>query len=126
MKILIIEPHQLLGATYQQALARAGHDAAWCRDAQAAIQTADAAPPDVIVLELQLPRYSGVEFLYELRSYAEWQDIPVVLHTLVPASRLASSRHHFVRLGVSAYLYKPTTTLQQLTRAVNEAALTLA
>lgn len=116
MNILLVEPNHTLGGIYRQALAKAGHEVSVAKSAQAAVYLADKSCPDVVVLEMQLPGHSGVEFLYEFRSYPEWQDIPVVLHTFVAEQDLAA----LSGLNVAAYLYKPAAKLKQLVRTVGE------
>ena len=37
--------------------------------------------PDVIMLDLVMPEMDGFEFLVEMRSRAEWRDIPVLVVT---------------------------------------------
>lgn len=118
MNILLIEPNNLLADVYKKSLERAGHAVAVGRDAQNAVLVADGNTPDIVVLELQLPGHSGVEFLYEFRSYPEWQDIPVILHTMVPEQEFSLP----AQLNVAGHLYKPVTSLKQLVRAVNELA----
>ncbi len=118
MHILLIEPDRQLSTTYGDVLRRAGHTVAICHEPQSAVHMADRQRPDLVVLELQTPRHSGIEFLYEFRSYPEWQNIPVVVQTFVPRHSLAVQQ--FEQLGVTQYLYKPAASLQQLMRAVNQ------
>jgi DNA-binding response OmpR family regulator len=120
MKILLIEPNRNLAATYRQALERAGHTVDWQQAAQAAVSSADGKRPDAIILELQLAAHSGIEFLYEFRSYADWQTIPVIVHSFVPKENLMLQREQLQAFGIANVLYKPTTSLKQLLRAVNE------
>ena len=122
MNILLVEPDNIEAATYRAALEREGHKVAHARSAQAAVHEADQKQPDVVVLELQLPRHNGVEFLYEFRSYAEWLELPVVVHTYVPPHELAQASILERELGVVRNLYKPETTLEQLCGAVRMAA----
>jgi DNA-binding response OmpR family regulator len=121
-QVLIIEPDRLLARTYAQAFKHAGHDACACASAQAAVQLADIAQPDVVVLELQLVAHSGIEFLYEFRSYPDWQNIPVIIHSNVPPAEFNDSidmlRKH---LRVISYHYKPSTSLRVLVKAVDAA-----
>ncbi len=118
--ILLIEPDRLLAETYCQALTSAGHQVVPCASAQAAILAADQVKPDVVVIELQLIEHSGIEFLYEFRSYTDWQTIPVIVQTHVPASEFATNRQSLKKqLGVEVYLYKPQTLLKQLISSVN-------
>jgi DNA-binding response OmpR family regulator len=119
--VLVIEPDRLLAASYHQALTSAGHTVIVCAGAQAAIMAADHSRPDLVILELQLVEHSGIEFLYEFRSYVDWQTIPVILQTQVPPAEFNGNRQLLTgELGVATYLYKPQTSLRQLLRAVSE------
>lgn len=119
--ILLIEPDRLLAETYRQCLETAGHTVVPCASAQAAVLAADQQKPDVIVLEIQLIEHSGIEFLYEFRSYPDWQNIPVVVHTHVPPVEFANNGLLLrEELGVAAYLYKPVTSLKKLQRTISE------
>lgn len=114
MHILLIEPDTILADTYSKAFTRAGHQVTHVRGAQQAISAADDKRPDVVVLELQLAAHSGSAFLYEFRTYGDWLEIPIVLHTLIPPDTLRVYERSFAELGVVAQLYKPQTTLRQL------------
>ena len=120
-RILLIEPDRLLGVTYAQALTAAGHSPKLATTAQQAIHAADASMPDLIILELQLIEHSGIEFLYELRSYRDWQDTPVIIQTQVPPGEFNASRQILQeQFGVKVYLYKPHSSLRDLIGHVNE------
>ncbi len=119
--ILLIEPDRVLAKLYHHAIVGRGHSVVPCASAQAAVLSADQQTPDLVVLELQLIEHSGIEFLYEFRSYGEWQDIPVIAHTQVPISEFAANWQLFKQeLGIAAYLYKPTTSLRQLLANIDE------
>lgn len=120
--VLMLEPDAILAKTYRRALEQAGYEVRRTVSAQDAVFLVDEKLPDVILVEIQLVAHSGVEFLYELRSYPEWQRIPVLIHSMIPPSEFEDSMELLRgRLNVSAYLYKPQTTLQSLLRAVREA-----
>lgn len=117
--ILVIEPDRVLAETYYEALTSAGHGVVVTPSAQTAIMVADEINPDIIVLELQLIEHSGIEFLYELRSYVDWQNIPVIILTQVPPGEFTDNAQILKQqLGIATYLYKPQTSLQQLVEAV--------
>lgn len=121
MNILLIEPDKILAHNYGIALKNAGHTVTWVNNAQAAIHAIDESVPTVIVLELQLAMHNGIEFLYELRSYAEWQHIPVIIQSMVDRVRLGSVEYMFEGLGIVDYLYKPVTKLRHLVYSVERA-----
>ncbi|MBP7807060.1 response regulator [Candidatus Saccharibacteria bacterium] len=118
-RVLLIEPDQRLGKTYQQALSRQ-HQVTVAHTAQQAIHSSEDFVPDVIVLDPQIARHNGVEFLYELRSYEDLQNIPVVLlvsmHPEMFSVPIATQR----QLGIVQVLYKPQTSLKQLQDTVTK------
>lgn len=119
--VLLLEPNTLLAKTYTQLFEHVGYAVGHATGAQEALAIADKRTPDVVVLELQLPMHSGVEFLHEFRSYSEWLKIPVVVNTLSPPSRLAALYVALQNdLGVTALLYKPQTSLQVLLRTMRQ------
>jgi len=121
MHILLVEPDKLLARSECQALEQAGHSVMVAATAQVAIQAADERRPDIVLLELQLVSHSGIEFLYEFRSYSDWQSIPVVALTQVPPAEFSGSAELLKHeLGVVAYHYKPRTSLTKICRIVNE------
>jgi DNA-binding response OmpR family regulator len=120
MRVLLVEPDRVLAATYMRILQRQGCEVQHAISAQMAVQLADTATPDVVVIELQMLRHNGVEFLYEFRSYSEWLHIPVIIHSFVPVRELAMTKPIQQELGVRQVLYKPTTSLQKLCTAIRQ------
>lgn len=122
--VLLIEPNKVLANVYSAALTDVGYTVRTCATAQTALIAADEMCPDVVVMELQLVAHSGVEFLYEFRSYADWQSIPVIVHTQISPTQhgksLVAARQQF---GIVEYLYKPLTDLPALLRAVQDTAV---
>ena len=123
MKILLVEPDVLLAQTYTGALEHAGHEVNVAGTAQTAIHAADDTTPDLVVLEMQLVSHSGIEFLYEFRSYDDWRDVPVLALSQVPPGEFMGTWELLQsELGVRKYLYKPRTTLAKLLKTVDEFA----
>jgi DNA-binding response OmpR family regulator len=125
--ILLIEPDAVLAHTYTQALTHAGHHVHAARTAQQAILTADTQHPDIVILEMQLSGHSGIEFLYEFRSYPEWQTVPVIILSMIPEREFSGSRAILkTELSIDSFWYKPTTTLDRLVTVVNARTASLA
>ena len=119
--VLLVEPDKILGSVYASALRAKGYDVCHVMTAQEAVIAADERCPDIVVCEIQLVRHSGIEFLYEFRSYTDWQTIPVIILSSVPAMEFDSSRNGLQdHLGVHKYLYKPSTSLAQLLRMIED------
>ncbi len=119
-KILLLEPDSMLGQTYQTALEYKGYSVDWCQDAQTAIQSVDSGLPDLIITELQLALHNGIEFLYELRSYNEWQTIPIMILSNVPALERTLLRVLWQHIRITTYHYKPLTKLHEFLASVEE------
>lgn len=116
--ILLIETDKILASNIQKFLKRHGHKVTWHTSAQGGIDLADRQRPDAVVLDLQLAGHSGVEFLHELRSYGDWQNIPVVVFSAIHPDSLGGEVEAKTSLTISAYIHKPTATLAKLTEAI--------
>ena len=119
--VLLIEPDMLLARHTREYLEGCGHSVQWRSDAQAAINGADEISPDIVVMEMQLATNSGMEFLYEFRSYADWQHVPIIILTSVPRADFDSSSILWEQLEVVAYYYKPEATLSRVARTIDQA-----
>ncbi len=122
MHILLIEPDKIQAQLVTEAIQRNDYTVTHVVSAQAAVHSVDELLPDVIVLELQLPRHNGIEFLYELRSYHEWLRIPVIVYSHVPPREFDQMAAFSKELGVIQALYKPRTSLAALCDAIRKAA----
>lgn len=120
-QILLVEPDRVLANLYSKALTSSGHQVEVATSAQSAIHAVDHLKPAVVILELQLINHSGIEFLYEFRSYPEWQNIPVLVLSNIPLVEFAGSQALLAKeLGVDSYFYKPATSIKRLISAVNQ------
>lgn len=123
MKILLVEPDKVLAGTTLREFDAQGHAVRWARNAQTAVDAVDADMPDVIILELQLGIHNGIELLYELRSYTEWQGIPVVLYTINRRVCDEDFVETLGQLGVRGIYYKTEVNPRQLRQKINQLQL---
>lgn len=118
-RVLIVEPDVRLAKIFAKALLSQRHEVMAATTAQDAVIAADEQQPDIVLLELQLTAHSGIEFLYEFRSYADWRQVPVIVVSVVPPAEFEKSHQLlYERLGVAAYHYKPQTNLRTILQAV--------
>lgn len=123
--ILLIESDKLLAANIGSYLKRKGHSVDWQVNPQEALARADSKKPDLVILDLFLAQNSGVEFLYEFRSYPDWFDTPVIILSSLAAEDIKTSVPSLEHLNVAAFHYKPVTSLDALTYAVEQALQTV-
>lgn len=116
--ILLVEPNKLFAQTIQKSLAKSGYKVRLATGASAAIASADEQKPDLVVLEIQLAKHNGIEFLYEFRSYPDWQGVPVIIYSQIPPSRFKLMQKELTLLGIYSYFDKTKTSLARLLAAV--------
>ena len=78
-KILIIEDDQLVANIYRNKLASDGFKVEFALDGQAGLDMLHAFHPDVVILDLMLPKVSGVEVLKRIRALPNLQQLPVIV-----------------------------------------------
>jgi len=80
-KILLIEDEKILGEMYTTRLEKEGFSVERVVDAENGIELAKTSKPDLILLDLLLPKMSGSEALYVLKENPETKDIKVIIFT---------------------------------------------
>ena len=118
MRILLVDTHR---AT-QIAVAKTftDYELVIATDAGTAILAANANTPDLVMLELSLRGHSGMEFLYEFRTYSDWATIPVIIYSTILIDSTVQKSKAWKSLGVDTYLYKPETSLELLKNTVEK------
>jgi CheY-like chemotaxis protein len=81
MKILLVEDSKFLRIATERALARAGYTMSTAMDGEQALEFAREKLPDLILLDMLLPKMSGPEVLKALKKDPVTADIPVVVFT---------------------------------------------
>jgi DNA-binding response OmpR family regulator len=102
MRVLIVEDDQALGAFLKSGMELAGHQVGWVGDGDAALVYAASHRPDLIVLDLSLPKRDGMEVLAELR--ARNDDASVLVLT---GRNELNARVRCLDLGADDCLLKP-------------------
>jgi len=78
-KILIIEDDQVVANIYRNKLAVEGYQVEVTLDGEGGLKLMRTFRPDAIVLDLMLPKMSGVEVIKEIRSETEFSGLPVIV-----------------------------------------------
>lgn len=82
-RILIIEDETVFRMVYQDAFTNYGYEAITAEDGESGWQMAKTEKPDMILLDLNLPKLHGLEVLKNIRSDDEIRDIPVIILTVL-------------------------------------------
>lgn len=62
-KVLVVEDEQALSAAYEMILNKAGYEVTTAYDGHEALAVVEEISPDIILLDLKMPRMDGIEFL---------------------------------------------------------------
>ena len=81
MRILVVEDDRTIRQMYRSALMLAGYDVDAVDDGLPALRRLEEDRPDLVVLDLHLPRVDGLSVLGELRATSGICNIPVVVVT---------------------------------------------
>ena len=78
-KILLIEDEKVLAEMYQEKLSESGFEVIWTTEAKDGLELARKEKPDMVLLDILLPRENGVFFLNQLRKDPQISSIPVMV-----------------------------------------------
>ncbi len=116
-KILIIEEDKFLIKLYGDKLRREGFEVIEAITGEEGSHKTSIEKPDLIILDLVLPRKSGFEVLSEIKLNPETKDIPIII--LSNLSQEADIKMG-LELGTATYLVKTDFSINQLPAIVKE------
>jgi CheY-like chemotaxis protein len=102
--ILVVEDNERNLKLLRDVLEYAGYDVHAARTAEDGIALAASEPPDLVLMDLQLPGIDGMEALRRLRESPRTADIPVVA---VTAQAMKQDRERALQAGFDGYVEKP-------------------
>ena len=83
-------------------------------NAQSAIAKIDKVEPDLILCEVLLTGHNGLEFMHELRSYPEWQGIPLIVLSRIDKLDIQITKKNMMDYGIIDVWYKPEVSMKSL------------
>ena len=117
VQVLLIEDDGALAQMYQLKLERDGYTVRVAGDGEEAQRLIDQELPDLIFLDIRLPKMDGLVFLEWLRGIERTRNIPVVIVSNYSEQELVSRG---LQLGALEYLVKSQTTPGRLSEGVPE------
>ncbi len=103
-KILVVDDERSIVRLVQVNLERAGYEIVTAYDGVEALEKVKDEMPDMVVLDVMMPRMDGFEVLKNLQADPRYQDIPVIMLT---AKAQDADIFKGWASGVSSYLTKP-------------------
>jgi DNA-binding response OmpR family regulator len=110
-KVLVVEDDRISREALSRILKMAGYETVCVDDGAAALKTVASAPPDAVLLDLNLPRTSGWDVLKYLRGNATTRAVPVII---LSGERSQRQRKRALELGANGYLVKAEHPLSEM------------
>ena len=114
-KILLIEDEKILVEMYKGKLEQAGFDVVLALDAEEGFIVAQKEKPDLVVLDILLPKGNGIYFLEKLRGDSDIAETKVVAFSNYDG---IETKKKAFELGVEDYLIKTNYTPQELVEKI--------
>ncbi len=103
-RILLVEDNPATMEVMQQELEILGYEVAVARDGVEAVEMANSELPDLIIMDILMPKMDGGEATKQIRKNPKTQAIPVLAAT---AKALPEDRERCLESGCDGYIAKP-------------------
>ena len=116
LRFLVVDDNEDIRDVFCRLVERAGHVASTAYDGQDAVETLERERFDVMLLDLTMPRMTGVEVVRWLR---DRPDVAPALRIVVISAWAGENRAVLQELGITTVMQKPL-RIQQLTDLIAE------
>jgi len=116
-KILLVDDDNVFSEMYKLRLEASGYDVVIVEDGEKALVAAMQEKPDLILLDVMMPKINGLDTLDILKSTAETKDIPVIILTALLKD---VNEVRGLMSGAAGYLVKSEVTPAQVVEKIEE------
>ena len=102
--VMVVDDSLTVRRVTQRLLSREGFQVVLAKDGVDALQQLQAITPDVMLVDIEMPRMDGFDLTRNVRSDERTRHIPIIMITSRTA---AKHRNYALELGVNEYLGKP-------------------
>ena len=117
MNILIVDDSKFLRMANERALIKAGHNVISAGDGEEGLRLVSERKPDLVILDMLLPKMSGPDVLRAIRKNSETAKVPVMVLTSLPQA----NEDKLIGEGATAYFAKSSLTIDKETGPFVEA-----
>jgi two-component system cell cycle response regulator DivK len=108
-KVLVVEDNPKNMRLIKMVLGNKGYSLLEATDGEEALAVAVEGRPDLIIMDIQLPKMNGLEVTRRLRQTPGFSQVPIIALT---ASAMEGDRDKIIEAGCDAYVSKPIDTRQ--------------
>jgi DNA-binding response OmpR family regulator len=110
-RVLVVEDDEAMAVALRDGFAYEGHEVTVARDGEAGLALAREQPPDLMILDVMLPRMNGLEVCKLLRG--EGSELPIIMLT---ARGQEIDKVLGLKLGADDYVTKPFSFMELMAR----------
>lgn len=103
-KILVVDDNQDSRELVVKILKKMGYQMIEAADGEEALEKAIAENPDIILMDISIPKIDGYEVTRRLKSQVKFKDIPIIALT---AHAMKGDREKAIEAGCEGYISKP-------------------
>ena len=111
--VLVVDDEPNIVLSLQFLMKQAGFEVRVARDGEEALNAVADAPPDLVLLDVMMPKRDGYEVCQMIRANPAWQDIRIIMLT---AKGREIEREKGIALGADDYITKPFSTREVVDR----------
>lgn len=115
--ILFIEDESTLQKTFGEVLEQEGYEMISALDGESGLRMAKAKKPDLILLDLILPKIHGFEVLKKIKEDKEIRDIPIIILTNLEGMKDVDRA---IEMGATTYLVKAQYSLEEVLKKIKQ------
>jgi len=115
-RILVVDDEPNIVLSLEYLMQQAGYEVTTATDGAQALDAIKAAPPDLVLLDVMMPKHDGYEVCQLVRNHPEWREVKIVMLT---ARGREVEREKGLSLGADDYITKPFAT-QELIEKVRQ------
>jgi len=117
-KVLIVDDDSLIVRMYERKLSKEGFTVLLAADGEAGLKVLETETPDIILLDVLMPKLNGWETLKKIKENPKTKDIPVI--TLTSLGDRPEDIQKFKDLGIKEYLVKSDVDLKDLVEIIKK------
>ncbi len=115
-KILLVEDDEQLGEAYATHLKAEGMDVLWVKNGEEALAETVSFVPDILLLDIMMPRISGFDVLDILKNTPETRDTDIIVLSALSSPEDVEKAK---LLGASDYLVKAQVTASDIVKVIH-------
>jgi CheY-like chemotaxis protein len=104
--VMLVEDDEMLLEMYQAKFEMEGHDIVVATNGQECLNLLEGYQPDIILLDILMPKMNGFHVLKEIKKQPQRRNIPVILLTNLGEAQVDMNAELARALGVQDYLIK--------------------